>query len=52
MGQCVRPNCPDYNLYNYAWISKQFGTVVALEEEMCHMKHFVGRLKVKITGVK
>ena len=50
MGQCVRPNCPDHNLYNYAWISKQFGTVVALEEEMCHMKHFIGRLKVKITG--
>ena len=25
--------CPDHNLYNNAWISKQFGTVVALEEE-------------------
>ena len=32
--------CPDYNLYNNAWISKQFGTVVALEEEKCHLKHF------------
>ena len=36
---CVRPNVPDHNLYN-AWISKQFGTVVALEEEKCHLKHF------------
>ena len=26
--------CPDHNLCNNAWISKQFGTVVALEEEM------------------
>ena len=36
---CVRPICPDHNLYNNAWISKQFCTVVALEEEMCHLKH-------------
>ena len=41
--------CPDQNLYNNAWISKQFGTVVALEEK-CHLKHFLGRLKVKVTG--
>ena len=32
--------CPDHNLYTYAWISKQFGTVVALEEEKCHLKKF------------
>ena len=44
--------CPDHNLYNNAWISKQFGTVVALEEEQCHLKTFSGRLKVKVTGVK
>ena len=25
---------------NNAWISEQFGTVVALEEEKCHLKHF------------
>ena len=31
--------CPDHNLYNNAWISKQFGTVVALKEEKCHLKH-------------
>ena len=40
---CVRASariCPDHNLYNNAWISKQFGTVVALEEEKCHLKHF------------
>ena len=40
---CVRVSvriCPDHNLYNNAWISKQFGTVVALEEEKCHLKHF------------
>ena len=51
----VRPSvriCPDHNLYNNAWISKQFGTVVALEEEKFHLKHFLGRLKVKVTGVK
>ena len=44
--------CPNHNLYNNAWISKQFGTVVVLEEEKCHLKYFLGRLKVKITGVK
>ena len=41
--QCVHPSvriCPDHNLYNNAWISKQFGTVVALEEKKCHLKHF------------
>ena len=40
---CVRASvriCPDHNLYNNAWISKQFGTAVALEEEKCHLKHF------------
>ena len=26
--------------YNNAWISIQFGTVVALEEEKYHLKHF------------
>ena len=44
--------CPDHNLYNNAWIPKQFGTIVALEAEKCHLKHFLGRLKVKVTGVK
>ena len=45
---CVRPCvpasvriCPDHNVYNNAWISKQCGTVVALEEEKCHLKHFL-----------
>ena len=48
---CVRPCvsasmcasvriCPDHNLYNNAWPSKQFGTVVALREKKCHLKHF------------
>ena len=51
------PIYPDHNLYNNAWISKQFGTVVALEEEKCHLKvpfetFFLGKLKVKVTGVK
>ena len=32
--------CPDHNLYNNAWILKQFGTAVALEEEKCHLIHF------------
>ena len=44
---CVRPcvkasvrNCPDHNLHNNVWISKQIGTIVALEEEKCHLRHF------------
>ena len=37
-------------MYNNAWISKQFGTVVALEEAKCNLKFFLGRLKVKVTG--
>ena len=48
--------CPDHNLYNNAWISKQFVTVVALAEEKCHLKHFryvegqghKGQIKVKV----
>ena len=32
--------CPDHNLYNNAWISEQFGTVVAPEDEKFHLKHF------------
>ena len=53
----VRPYVrPDNNLYNNAWISKQFGTLVALEEEKCHLKYFRyiegqghrGQIKVKI----
>ena len=43
MRQCVHASvqiCPDHNLYIYPWISKQFGTIVALEEEMCHFKRF------------
>ena len=44
--------CPDHYLYNDARISKQFRTVVAFEEEKCHLEHFLGRLKVKVTEVK
>ena len=40
----------DHNLYIYSWISKQVGTVVALEKEKCYLKHFLGRLKIKVTG--
>ena len=35
--------------YIYAWISKLFDIIVVLEEEKCHLKHFSGRLKVKVT---
>ena len=47
----------NHNLYNNAWISEQFGTVVALEEEKFHLKHFFrlvegqghrGQIKVKM----
>ena len=41
--------CPDHILYNNAWISKQFGTVVALEEK-CHLKFLLYRLKVEVKG--
>ena len=41
--------CLGHNFYIYAWISKLFGTVVVLEEEKCHLKHFLGRLKAKVT---
>ena len=39
---CVRPCArPNLNLYNNARISKHFGTVVAFEEEKCHLKQFL-----------
>ena len=41
--------CPGHNSYIYAWISKLFDTVVVLEEEKCHLKPFLGRVKVKVT---
>ena len=41
--------CPGHNSYIYECISKLFDTVVVLEEEKCHLKHFLGRLKVKVT---
>ena len=44
----ARHSCYNFCLV-YAWISKQFGTVVALEEEKCLFKHFSGKLKVKVT---
>ena len=49
---CVRASvqiCVGHNSYMYVWISKLFDTVVVLEEEKCHLKHFLGRLKVKVT---
>ena len=45
---CVRI-CPGHNSYIYAWIVKLFDTVVVLGEEKCFLKHFIGRLKVKVT---
>ena len=41
--------CLGHNSYIYAWISKLFNTIVVLGEEKCHLKHFLGRLKVMIT---
>ena len=38
-----------HNSYIYAWISKLFDTVAVLGEEKCHLKPFLGRLKVKVT---
>ena len=41
--------CLGHNSYIYAWISKLFNTIGVLGEEKCHLKHFFGRLKVKVT---
>ena len=41
--------CPDCKSYIYAWISNLFVTAVVLEEEKCHLKQFLGRLKVRVT---
>ena len=52
MHACLRMSiriCLGYNSYIYAWISKLFYTVFVLGEEKCHLKHFLGRLKVKVT---
>ena len=51
---CVRVRasvriCPGHNSYTYAWISNIFDTVVVPGEEKCHLKHFLCRLKVKVT---
>ena len=42
---CVRPSVPPSGFvltitYKNSWISKQFGTGVALDEEKCHLKQF------------
>ena len=49
---CMCPDFPGHNSYIYAWISKLFNMVVVLEEEKCHLKHFLGRLKVKVWTLK
>ena len=41
--------CLGHNSYIYAWISKLFNTIVVFGEEQCHLKHFLDRLKVKVT---
>ena len=41
--------CLGHYSYIYVWISKLFNTIVVLGEEKCHLKHFLGRLKVKVT---
>ena len=41
--------CLGHNSYIYAWISILFDTLFVLEEEKCLLKHFLGRLKVKVT---
>ena len=51
MHACLRMSriCLGHNSYIYAWISKLFDTVVVLGVEKSHLKHFLGRLKVKVT---
>ena len=41
--------CLGHNSYIYTWISKLFDTVVVIEEEKSHLKHFIDRMKVKVT---
>ena len=51
MPASVRPSvriCTGHKFYIYAWISKVYDTVVILEEEKCHLKYVLGRLKVKV----
>ena len=52
MHACLRMSiriCLGHYSYISAWISKLFDTVVVLDEEECHLKHSLGRLKVKVT---
>ena len=42
-------NCLGHKSYIYCWISKLFNTIVVLEENKCHLKLLLGRLKVKVT---
>ena len=52
MHACLRMSiriCLGHNSSISAWISKLFDTVVVLGEEKCQLKHFSGRLKVKVT---
>ena len=44
--------CPGHNSYIYARISKIFDTVVVPGKEKCHLKQFLGRLKVKVTTLE
>ena len=51
MHACVHPSMqifPGHSSYIYGWISKLFDTHVVFEEEKCHLKHCLGRLKVKL----
>ena len=42
MCMCVSVKiCSGHNFYIYAWISKQFGTIVVLEKK-CHLNYFLG----------
>ena len=36
----IHLDCQGHNSYIYGWISNLFDTVVVLEEEKCHLKHF------------
>ena len=41
--------CTGHNSYFYGWISKLFDTVVVLEKEKYHLKHFSGLVKAKVS---
>ena len=48
----IKQACPDHNSYIYAWISKIILHSCYPQRGEVLFETFLGRLKVKVTGVK